>query len=449
MGTPAASRRDAGDSMVEHSTPSASSAETLGGALRAEAERWQDVNAETQKPLQGIRVLGVEQQVAGPYCTMMLAQQGAEVVKIERPGIGDSSREMAPILRNDKGEKSSGYFLRFNLNKRSLTLDITRPEGQEIFRKLAAVSDVVVENLRPGLMESVGLDYAKLKATNPRLVYAAISGFGTLPEYAGPYAGRPAYDIVSQAMGGLMHTCGFEDRPPAWLGIALGDIYSGVMAAYGITLALLDRARSGQGQYLDVSMYDNMASLAERYVTAYSLTGTVVTRGREQYIAPWGPFPVKDGYIALIIATERDWGKFCQAIGRPELVDEPRCRSGPLRAANMDGFLRPIVEAWLGDRTKEEACAVFLGHGLPAGPVQDAREVFDCPHLQKRELFVESNDPVLGPVKLVGSPLKLSGSPAQMSAPAPRLGEHTGEILRRVLTLSAAEIQRLAEEKVV
>jgi formyl-CoA transferase len=158
---------------------------------------------------------------------------------------------------------------------------------------------------------------------------------------------------------------------------------------------------------------------------------------------------VKDGYIALIIATERDWGKFCEAIGHPELVGNPQCRSGPLRAANMDGLIRPIVEAWLGDKTKEEACAVFLGRGLPAGPVQDAREVFDCPHLAQRDLFVETDDPVIGRVRLVGSPLKLSGSPAQMNLPAPRLGEHTSDILREVLALSAAEIERLAEEKIV
>jgi crotonobetainyl-CoA:carnitine CoA-transferase CaiB-like acyl-CoA transferase len=401
------------------------------------------------KPLQGIRVLGVEQQVAAPYCTMMLAQQGAEVIKIERPGSGDTSREMAPMLRNDQGEKSSGYFMRFNLNKRSLTLDITVPQGQEIFKQLVAASDVIVENLRPGLMKANGLDYPVLQEINPRLIYAAISGFGTLPQYAGPYTDRPAYDIVSQAMGGLMHTCGFEDRPPAWLGIALGDIYSGVMAAYGVTLALIDRGRTGEGQYIDVSMYDNMASLAERYVTSYSLTNTVGTRGRERYIAPWGPFAVKDGYIALIIATERDWGKFCDAIGRPDLVADPRCTSGPERAKNMDEFLRPILESWLGDKTKEEACAVFLRRGLPAGPVQDSREVFDCPHLNRRDLFVDTTDPVAGPVRLVGSPLKLSGSLQQMNAPAPRLGEHTEEILGELLTLGSADITRLSGEGVV
>jgi CoA:oxalate CoA-transferase len=380
---------------------------------------------------------------------MMLAHQGADVIKIERPGVGDSSREMAPVLQNDKGEKNSGYFLRFNLNKRSMALDLTVPAGQEIFRKLVAVSDVVVENFRPGLMRKNGLDYPGLRAINPRLIYAAISGFGTLPQYAGPYSDRPAYDIVSQAMGGLMHTCGFEDRPPAWLGIALGDIYSGMMAAYAVTLALIDRGRTGEGQYIDVSMYDNMASLAERYLTTYSLTGTVSTRGREQYIAPWGPFPAKDGYVALIIATERDWRKFCDAIGRPDLVSDPRCQSGPLRARNMDAFLGPIIERWMGDKTKEQACAVFLSHGLPAGPVQDPREVFECPHLNRRDLFIETTDPVLGPIKLTGSPLKLSSSPEQLTAPAPKLGQHTGAILRDLLACTVAEIQALSEEKVI
>ncbi|MBI4482934.1 MAG: CoA transferase [Acidobacteria bacterium] len=402
-----------------------------------------------QKPLHGIRVLGFEQQVAGPYCTMMLAHQGADVIKIERPGVGDSSREMAPIVKNEKGEKNSGYFLRFNLNKRSLTLDITVPAGQQVFKELVAVSDVVVENFRPGLMKKNGVDYPVLKKINPRLIYAAISGFGTLPQYSGPYSDRPAYDIISQAMGGLMHTCGFEDRPPAWLGIALGDIYSGVMAAYGITLALIDREKTGEGQYLDISMYDNMASLSERYFTAYSLTGSVLQRGQEQYIAPWGPFPAKDGYVALIIATERDWGKFCETIGRPDLITDPRCQSGPLRAKNMDSFIRPIIEQWMNDKTKEEVCAAFLSKGLPSGPVQDAREVFNCPHLHRRDLFVETEDPILGKIKLMGSPLKLSETPEQLNKPVPLLGQHTEEILRTVLGYSSEKIRMLSQEKVI
>ena len=402
-----------------------------------------------QKPLHGIRVLGVEQQVAGPYCTMMLAHQGAEVIKVERPGVGDSSREMAPIIKNEKGEKNSGYFLRFNLNKRSLSLDITEPAGQHVFKELVAVSDVVVENLRPGLMKKNGVHYEALKGINPRLIYAGISGFGTLPQYSGPYADRPAYDIISQAMGGLMHTCGFEDRPPAWLGIALGDIYSGVMAAYGITVALIDRQKTGEGQYLDVCMYDNMASLSERYLTAYSLTGSVLRRGQEQYIAPWGPFPAKDGYVALIIATERDWGKFCETIGRPDLITDSRCQSGPLRAKQMTSLIGPIIEQWMGDKTKEEVCNAFLSKGLPAGPVQDAREVFDCPHLSRRGLLVDVEDPILGNIKLVGSPLKLSGTPEQLNQPVPLLGQHTEDILGNVLGYSVQRIRALAEEKVI
>ncbi|MBI3939219.1 MAG: CoA transferase [Acidobacteria bacterium] len=402
-----------------------------------------------QKPLHSIRVIGMEQQVAGPYCTMMLAHQGADVIKIERPGVGDSSREMAPIVRNAKGEKNSGYFLRFNLNKRSLALDITTAPGQKVFKDLIAVSDVLVENLRPGTMKKVGLDYDVLRQINPRLVYAAISGFGSLPAYCGPYNGRPAYDIISQAMGGLMHACGFADRPPAWLGIALGDIYSGVMAAYGVLLALIDREKTGEGQYIDVSMYDNMASLAERYFTAYSLTGTVLQRGKEEYIAPWGPFRAKDGYVALIIATERDWAKFCETIGRTDLIGDPRCQSGPTRAKNMDQFIGPIIEQWMNDKTKEEVTAAFLANGLPAGPVQHAGELSQCPHLNKRDLFVETDDPILGKIKLMGSPLKLSRTPEQLKGPVPLLGQHTEQILRSVLAYSEEQIQALAGEKVI
>ncbi|MBI4444471.1 MAG: CoA transferase [Acidobacteria bacterium] len=407
------------------------------------------MNNNTVRPLQGIRVIGFEQQVAGPYCTMMLAHQGADVIKIERPGIGDSSREMAPIVKNSKGESNSGYFLRFNLNKRSMTLDITVPAGREIFKELAAISDVVVENSRPGTMKKYGVDYEALKKINPRLIYAAISGFGTMPQYQGEYSERPAYDIISQAMGGLMHTCGFEDRPPSWLGIALGDIYSGVMAAYGVTLALIQREKTGEGQYLDISMYDNMASLSERYLTAYSLTGTVMRRGREKFIAPWGAFPCKDGYVALIIATERDWAKFCETIGRPDLIKDPCCVSGPVRAENMDHYIGPIIEKWMSDKTKEAICSAFLANGLPAGPVQDASEVFNCRHLSQRDLLVETDDPILGKIKLVGSPLKLSGSPGQLNRPVPLLGQHTDEVLNSVLGYSSDRIAALRKEKVI
>jgi len=204
-----------------------------------------------RKPLDGIRVLSSEIQVAGPYCTMMLADHGAQVVKVEQPKSGDTARRGAPLVKNEQGQQQSGYFLRFNRNKRSLTLNLKSDAGRQIFRDLAQQSDVLVENFRPGLLEELGLGYKDLRQLNPGLIYASISGFGTMEEYQGPYSGRPAYDIVAQAMGGLMTTCGQAGGPPTWLGVALGDIVSGMQAAYAIMLALYDRAQTGRGISID------------------------------------------------------------------------------------------------------------------------------------------------------------------------------------------------------
>src|SRR5436309_2724043 len=228
---------------------------------------------------------------------MMLADQGANVVKVERPEGGDTARGGAPKVKNDKGETQSGYFLRFNRNKRSVTINLKSDRGRKLFKDLAQKSDVVVENFRPGLLDEMGLGYKALSADNPGLIYACISGFGSLEGYLGPFSKRPAYDIVAQAMGGLMHTCCQADGPPTWLGVALGGIVSGIQSARAIMLALYQRTQTCRWHYIDVSMYDTIIGLAERSVTAYSLTGHVLERGNEQYMAPWGPFQCKDGWI--------------------------------------------------------------------------------------------------------------------------------------------------------
>lgn len=406
-------------------------------------------NQYSPKPLQGIRVVSFEVQVAGPYCTMMLADQGADVIKVERPKYGDTAREGAPIIKNELGERQSGYFLRFNRNKRSITLNLKDEAARAIFRDLAANADVVVENFRPGLLDEMGLGYAQLSALNPRLIYASISGFGSLDGFDGPYNGRPAYDIVAQAMGGLMNTCGAADGPPTWLGVALGDIVSGMQAAYAITLALYDRERTGKGQYIDIAMYDTMVGLAERSVSAYSLTKHVLQRGREPYMAPWGPFKCRDGYVALIVATEGDWAKFSQAIGRPDLVGREGATSGPERAKNITGWLGDIINDWFSQHTKAEAVEKLLAAGLPVGPVQNAQEVFECPQIEARKLLIEVDDPVLGPVKLVGPVAKLSSNPDPITRPAPRLGEHTDAILTEALGYSAEQVEQIKAKGVV
>ena len=401
------------------------------------------------KPLAGIRVLAFEIQVAGPYCTMMLADQGADVIKVERPEGGDTARGGAPIVKNDAGEKQSGYFLRFNRNKRSLALDLKSDEGRRVFAELAEKSDVVVENFRPGLLDDMGIGYSALSRRNPGLVYACISGFGSLEGYLGPYSKRPAYDIVAQAMSGLMNTNGQADGPPTWLGVALGDIVSGMNAAYAIMLALYQRTKTGRGQYIDVAMYDSMIGLAERSVTAFSLTGQVLERGRERFMAPWGPFECRDGYVGIIVATEGDWAKFCAAIERPDLVGREGATSGPERAAAMSGWLGEIICGWFKRYTKAEASEKLLAAGLPVGPVQTSKEVFDDAHVAARRLMIDVPDPILGTVKLVGPVPKLSNDPEPIAGPAPLLGQHSGEILAGVLGYREEEVARLQAAGVI
>ena len=401
------------------------------------------------KPLEGIKVLAFEIQVAGPYCTMMLADQGATVIKVERPEGGDTARQAAPIVKNDRGEAQSGYFLRFNRNKRSLALNLKSDRGRQLFAELAAKSDVVVENFRPGLLDEMGIGYRVLSERNPGLVYVCISGFGSLDGYLGPYSKRPAYDIVAQAMGGLMNTNGQADGPPTWLGVALGDIVSGMNAAYAIMLALYQRTQTGKGQYIDISMYDSMIGLAERSVTAYSLTGQVLERGRERFMAPWGPFQCKDGYVGIIVATEGDWAKFCAAIERPDLVGREGATSGPERAKNMAGWLGDIIYGWFIEHTKAEASTKLLAAGLPIGPVQNAKEVFEDAHVAARRLMIEVPDPVLGTVKLVGPVAKMSGDSEPVTAAAPRLGEHSGEILAEMLGYTEEDVDRLKADGVI
>jgi crotonobetainyl-CoA:carnitine CoA-transferase CaiB-like acyl-CoA transferase len=401
---------------------------------------------EMQKPLTGIKVLSFEIQVAGPYCSMMLADQGADVIKVEQPGSGDTARGGAPKVKNDAGEVQSGYFLRFNRNKRSVTLNLKSEAGRQVFRDLARESDVLIENFRPGLLTEMGLGFDDLRKDNPGLVYASISGFGSMEGYLGPYSKRPAYDIVAQAMGGLLATCGQAGGPPTWLGVALGDIVSGMNAAYAITLALFERARTGVGQYIDVSMYDTIIGLAERSVTAYSLTGAVLERGRELYMAPWGPFECSDGWVALIVATERDWGRFCEAIGRPDLEVHEGAQSGPERAKNMAGWLGEIIAAWFHGQTKAEASEKLLAAGLPVGPVQNAREITEDPHVAARHMLIDVPDPVLGSVRLVGPAFKMSGSPEPIAKAAPRLGEHTAQVLVEMLGYSEQRVAELHAE---
>lgn len=401
-----------------------------------------------QRPLAGVRVIGLEQYMAAPYCTMLLADVGAEVIKIERPGRGDPRRSIPPYATDAQGQRVAGSFIGYNRNKKSMALDLRGEVGRQIFEDLVKKSDVVVENLRPGSTDKMGLGYQHLRTINPQLIYAAISGFGRLEGYLGPYSKRPAFDIVAEAMSGIMNLVGFADKPPSWTLYGMADIYSGLATAYGVMLALLMRERTGEGQFVDSAMLDNMIALNERMIAIYSFTNESPERGRLKHICPRGAFRCSDGYLALNVPDELQWGRLCDAMGREDLKKDPRTAEGTARAANSD-LVRSLIEAWLANKTRARAVALLEEHGVPSGPVNAAEDVFDDPHIAARHVLVTVDDPVAGPRKYARSPIHLSSAPEILTGPAPQLGEHTRQILRDILGYDDGEIERLIAEGVV
>jgi CoA:oxalate CoA-transferase len=399
------------------------------------------------RPLSGIRVIGLEQYIAGPYCTMLLADAGAEVIKIERVDEGDPRRGIPPFARRGDAEKAGGY-MAYNRNKKSLALNIRTAEGQEVIRRLAAVSDVIVENLRPGVTDDLGLGYAGLSRLNPRLVYAMISGFGRMPGLESAYSQRPAFDIVAEAMSGVMDLIGFEDRPPTSTLYGLADVYSGMVGAYGIMQALFMRGTTGEGQLVDVSLVDNMLALNERMVALYSVSGDTPQRGKLEHLWPRGAFQCSDGYVALNVPDDGIWARLATAVGRPDLVDDPRSATGPIRAANAD-FLQPILEGWMADKTRNEVVDALNAAGRPAGPVYNAEDVFADDHFRVRGMLAEIDDPEVGPHHFARSVPHLSEAPEIPLNAAPGLGAHTREVLEGLLGYSSEDVEKLAGEGLV
>ncbi len=403
--------------------------------------------APVTRPLDGIRVIGLEQYMAGPYCTMLLADAGAEVIKIERPGKGDPRRSIPPFAESGEARKAGGY-MAYNRNKKSLALNVRSEEGREVLRKLAAVSDVVVENLRPGAMDKIGIGYDGMMAINPGIVYCMISGFGRMPGLESAYARRPAFDIVAEAMSGVMDLIGFEDRPPTYTLYGLADVYSGMVAAYGIMQALFMRERTGEGQLVDVSLLDNMLALNERMVALYSVAGKEPTRGKLEHLWPRGAFKCKDGYVALNVPDDGIWARLATTVGRPDLVEDPRSATGTARAENA-AILQPILEGWMADKTRDEVVDALNEAGMPTGPVYTARDVFADEHFRVRGMLAEIDDPEVGPHTFARSVPHLSSSPEIPKEAAPALGSHTREVLEGMLGYGSAEVDALAEGGVV
>ncbi len=391
--------------------------------------------------LAGVRVLDLSRVMSGPFCTAMLADLGAEVVKIERPGAGEDSRRFGPFRDGE-----SAYFLLLNRGKKSVTLDLKSGAGRGLLRRLAAVSDVLVENFRPGVTERLGIDHASLQPANPRLVYASISGFGG----EGPHAGRPAYDLVVQAMSGLMDLTGQPDGPPTAAGESVADVCSGMFAAWGIVAALFARERTGEGRRVDVAMLDSVFSML---LTALSLglyTDRRPTRvgNRHPVTYPVDSCRARDGHVVIVVPSDRAFEALCAAIGRPELAEDDRFRANAGRDAHEDE-LRRIIEAWTSRRTVAEAVAAMDVAGIPAAPVLSVSDLLESAHAAFRGLVSTVEHPKLGAIPLVRQPVRFSGAERPPLRPPPLLGEHTRQILASLLGLPDPEIESLAKENVI
>lgn len=394
-------------------------------------------------PLNGIKVLDLSWILAGPFATMVLADLGAEVIKVERPRQGDPARGIGPFLNGE-----STYFLSINRGKQSLTLDLSSPRGREIFLKLMEKVDVLVENFTPGTMKKLGLDYAALSLRYPQLIYAAISGFGQ----TGPYAGKPAVDIIVQGMGGIMSLTGEPGGPPMRPGASFGDIIAGLYAAIAILTALHEREQSGRGQMIDLSMLDCQVAVLENAFTRYLLTGEVpaAVGSRHPVYTPFQPFPTRDGHIVVAVisgAVDR-WPLFCSIIGRPMLIADPRFATGWLRTQHH-AELEPILNEAMKARTTAEWLEALSAADIPCGPVNRIDQAANDPQVRHREMVVEVGHPTLNRLRLVNSPLRFSRTPPQVERPAPALGEHTREVLSRYLGLGGEEVEALSREGLI
>ncbi len=391
--------------------------------------------------LEGVRVLDVTQVMAGPFCCMLLADMGADVIKIEKPNGGDDSRRMGPPFIN--GE--SAAFLAINRNKRSLALNLKQAEGRAICQQLAAKADILVENFRPGTMESLGLGYAALSADHPELIYCSISGFGQ----TGPYRERGGFDLVAQGMSGLMSITGYLDQPPVKIGAPVTDLNAGIYAAYGVLSAYIHRLRTGQGQLVDTSLLEGGIAYTIWESAIYFATGQTPPPlgSAHRLAAPYQSFRTADGYLNLGAANQSTWEKLCQVLERPDLLADSRFVDNPARITHVVE-LEAELERVFVSRPTAEWLALLDAAGVPAGPLYDMPAVYADPHVQAREMEVEIEHPTAGRVKNIGIAVKLSQTPGVIRRPAPTLGQHTAEILAE-LGLTPDEMAQLRAAKVI
>jgi len=388
-------------------------------------------------PLAGLRIIDLSRIVAGPLATQIFSDYGAEVIKIEQPGVGDDSRHWAPPRAPD-GQAS--YFFSVNRGKKSVTVNLKHPRGRALVVELARRGDVLVENFKPGTMDDLGLGYATLRAVNPRLIYCSISGFGA----TGPYRERAGYDAIMQGFTGLMSITGEPDGPPVKVGVALIDVITALYAHGAILAALQARTRTGEGQHLELSLMECGIAALINAATAYLVAGEVQGRWGSAHpsLVPYQAFRARDGYLMVGAGNERLWKAFCEVLGAPEWADDPRY-DAPAKRVERRAELVRLIEARLETRSRDAWVAAFSAAGLPAGPINDLGEVFADPQVQYREMAVEVEHPTAGRIRLPGIPVKFAGTPAQIQGAPPRLGEHTDAVLRGVLGLSDAEVAAL------
>jgi len=392
-------------------------------------------------PLDGVVVVDLSRALAGPYCSELLADMGADVIKIERPGAGDDSRHWGPPFQ----EGESSYFLSINRNKRSMTLDIQQAAGRTVFRELVGKADVVIENMRPGTLEKKGIGYEDLAATNQGLIWCSITGFGL----TGPDAHRPGYDIIAQGMGGMMSITG-EPETPIRPGVATADITTGMFAAFGIMAALFERQRSGKGQWVDTSLFEGQIALMTYQAGRYFATGEAPGRfgNRHPMIAPYETIRVADGVVNVAVGNDGLWLKFCDALDLDDMRQHPSFATNPDRTANRTELVAGIEER-TSAMTMAEVREALDAVGVPNGPVWDLHDVFTSEQAIARDMVIEVSHPKIGSIKTTGLPVKLSRTPGSVRRPPPMLGEHTDEVLRQVLGYDETSVADLRSKKVV
>jgi formyl-CoA transferase len=405
------------------------------------------------RPLSHIRVLDLSRVLAGPWASQNLADLGAEVIKIERPGSGDDTRAWGPpFLKDADGRETnnSAYYLSVNRGKKSVTLDISTSEGQRIARELAARSDVLLENYKVGGLAKYGLGYDEVRKLNPRVIYCSITGFGQ----TGPHAHRPGYDFIFQGMGGLMSITGERDDSPGGgpqkVGIAITDVLTGMYAALAITAALAHRERTGEGQYIDLALLDTIVAFGANQIHNYFVSGKVPPRYGNAHanLVPYEVFPTADGHLILAAGNDSQWQSFCKAAGRPDLSADPRFRTNPDRIRNRKELI-PLVRDVMKARTRKDWIGRLDAAGVPCGPINNYEEVFDDPQVRHRGLKIETPHPHSGSLPGIASPMRFSKTPVEYRLPPPLLGQHTREVLGGLLGMPGEELDRLAAAKVI